>query len=334
MHCVAQYPTPDESMHLSQLDFLKRRYPGVRVGFSTHEDPSSADMIKMAIAKGADIYEKHVALPTEEYGKNGYSVDLVQFEAWLKSASFAIDVCGDESKRVLDNKEELESLKDLRRGIFVKENLPMGHVITSEDVYFAYPSEGNAYTANDFSKYSVFKLKRALTADEPLDTDNTAQTSTRINLKKIVDEIRDILLVADVKLPSHISLEISHHYGIESFKDFGMGIITLINRTYAKKLLICLPGQKHPEQYHMRKEETFRLLYGDVLLSLNGHAKDMKVGDIVTVEKEVRHEFSTRNGCVIEEISDTHFTDDSFYTDESINKNVDRKTVVTLYTGT
>ena len=333
MHCVAQYPTPDENMHLSQLDFLKKRYPGVRVGFSTHEDPSSADMIKMAIAKGANIFEKHVALPTKEYSINGYSVDLVQFEAWLKAASFAFDVCGNGDKRVLNNKDELASLKDLRRGVFVKKSLPKGHVITPEDVYFAYPSEGNAYTANDFSKYSVFTLKQELTPDEPLDTDNTKQTSTRPNLVKIVDEVKGIVLAADIKLPSYIPLEVSHHYGLDNFKEFGMGIITLINRSYAKKLLICVPGQKHPEQYHLRKEETFRLLYGDVALSLNGQVTNMAVGDIVTVEKEVRHEFSTQTGCVIEEISDTHFTDDSFYTDEAINKNLDRKTVVSLYTG-
>jgi len=148
-----------------------------------------------------------------------------------------------------------------------------------------------------------------------------------------VDEVKGIVLAADIKLPSYIPLEVSHHYGLDNFKEFGMGIITLINRSYAKKLLICVPGQKHPEQYHLRKEETFRLLYGDVALSLNGQVTNMAVGDIVTVEKEVRHEFSTQTGCVIEEISDTHFTDDSFYTDEAINKNLDRKTVVSLYTG-
>ena len=47
-------------MHISQLDYLKNRYPEVRIGFSTHEDTSNTDFIKMAIAKGATIFEKHV----------------------------------------------------------------------------------------------------------------------------------------------------------------------------------------------------------------------------------------------------------------------------------
>lgn len=92
-----------------------------------------------------------------------------------------------------------------------------------------------------------------------------------------------------------------------------------------------MAGQNHPEQFHKRKEETFRLLFGDVTLMLDGKMKQLKPGDIVTVEKEVRHEFSSKNGCIIEEISDTHFKDDSYYTDNSINNNLDRKTIITFF---
>lgn len=67
LHCVGEYPTPDANMHLSQVDFLRRRYPGVRVGFSTHENPDNTDIVKIALAKGARIFEKHVGLPTEQY---------------------------------------------------------------------------------------------------------------------------------------------------------------------------------------------------------------------------------------------------------------------------
>ena len=112
-----------------------------------------------------------------------------------------------------------------------------------------------------------------------------------------------------------------------------MCIFTLINRTYCKKLLICFAGQNHPEQYHTKKEETFRLLYGDASLILDGKESILNPGDIVTVEKEVRHEFSSKSGCIIEEISDTHFKDDSFYSDDAINKNMDRKTHVTFFSN-
>ena len=55
MHCVGEYPTADEKLHASQIDFLKKRYPEVKIGFSTHENPDNNDVIKIAIAKGAEL---------------------------------------------------------------------------------------------------------------------------------------------------------------------------------------------------------------------------------------------------------------------------------------
>ena len=75
------------------------------------------------------------------------------------------------------------------------------------------------------------------------------------------------------------------------------------------------------------------MLYGDASLILDGKESILNPGDIVTVEKEVRHEFSSKSGCIIEEISDTHFKDDSFYSDDAINKNMDRKTHVTFFSN-
>ena len=62
MHCVAEYPTENKNLQLNQIDLLKQRYPGINIGFSTHENPDNVDSIKMAIAKGALIFERHVAI--------------------------------------------------------------------------------------------------------------------------------------------------------------------------------------------------------------------------------------------------------------------------------
>ena len=42
-----------------------------------------------------------------------------------------------------------------------------------------------------------------------------------------------------------------------------------------------------------------------------------------------RHYFESKNGIIIEEISSTHFINDSFYTDKKIMENKDRKTLLT-----
>ena len=52
--------------------------------------------------------------------------------------------------------------------------------------------------------------------------------------------------------------------------EFGLLLLTVVNREYCKKLLVSLPGQKHPEQYHKQKEETFHVLYGSIELELDG----------------------------------------------------------------
>jgi N-acetylneuraminate synthase len=89
-----------------------------------------------------------------------------------------------------------------------------------------------------------------------------------------------------------------------------------------------LPKQNHPEQFHEKKEETFHVLYGDVQLYLNGEHRELSAGDAITIQPKVRHSFTTKTGCVIEEISSTHYKDDSYYKDEKISQNKYRKTLI------
>ncbi len=67
----------------------------------------------------------------------------------------------------------------------------------------------------------------------------------------------------NIVVPGMATLEISHHYGLDRFEEVGCTIINVINREYCKKLIVVLPGQRHPEQYHKIKEETFVVLDGD-----------------------------------------------------------------------
>jgi quercetin dioxygenase-like cupin family protein len=68
-----------------------------------------------------------------------------------------------------------------------------------------------------------------------------------------------------------------------------------------------------------------------VHLRLNGNLQICNPGDVVTVEPGVRHAFVSPTGSVIEEISTTHNGGDSFYVDEKINQNKNRKTLLTFW---
>lgn len=331
LHCVGEYPTPDANMHLSQVDFLRRRYPGVRVGFSTHENPDNTDIVKIALAKGARIFEKHVGLATDRYPLNAYSADPAQVRRWLEAAQQALLLCGEGEKRLPFNASEHASLRSLRRGVFARRAIAAGEVVGADDVYFAFPPEEGQFTANDWSKYATFTADRDIPADAALAPDNSVRRDVRDKVWSIVQQVRAQLAGSHVVVPGRVDLEISHHYGLERFDEVGLCMLTVVNRSYCKKLLMLLPGQHHPEQYHRQKEETFHVLHGEMALCLDGVERSCRPGDVVTIEPGVRHAFRSAGGVIVEELSSTHFSNDSFYTDEAINANRDRKTLLSYW---
>ena len=135
---------------------------------------------------------------------------------------------------------------------------------------------------------------------------------------------------AQVKLGPEFEIEISHHYGLSKFRETGALIITCINREYCKKLLVVLPNQSHPNHYHKLKEETFQVLSGTLDIVVDGHEKKLYPGDCCLVQPGVFHSFSSNDGCIVEEVSTTHFKEDSYYQDNYINtlETSERKTKV------
>ena len=329
MHCVGEYPTRQENLQLNQIDFLKNRYPDLKIGYSTHEEPNQYDAIKLAIAKGISIAEKHVAIESKKYEINAYSVTPAQMDIWLDNASQALLMCGISNKKAQTSDKELSDLLQFKRGVFVKSSIKRGSVITKSDVYYAWPTIPGQLLANDMSKYNQFVLSEDVNTDRPLMLNQTIKSNNREKIWTIVQKVKEFINESCVVYPGEAELEISHHYGIDNFYKTGTTMITVVNREYCKKLIIALPNQTHPEQYHLQKEETFIILYGEVELILDGVSKTLKKGDVVTIEKEVRHEFFTKTGCIIEEVSSTHHVNDSYYTDKLIMQNKDRKTLVT-----
>jgi sialic acid synthase SpsE/quercetin dioxygenase-like cupin family protein len=331
MHCVAEYPMAPEIAQLNQIDFLRSRYPGLDVGFSTHEPPDDTNLVRMAVAKGCRVFEKHVALPSDEYAANAYSADPDQVFTWLQSAQEALSYCGLVEDRAEPTPAERESLFSLRRGVFFRHNLRKGDRVTDDDVYMAFPTRPGQVTANDWSKYRGFTVTEDVAGDCALSERNVTSKDVRGDIFGIVNKVREALAKGNIVVPGEADLEISHHHGIENFYETGITMITVVNRDYCKKLIVVLAGQHHPEQYHKKKEETFMVLEGELRLTLDGVEQTCKVGDVVTVAPGVRHAFTSDTGAVIEELSSTHYQDDSYYTDESINKKTRRKTLLTYW---
>lgn len=330
MHCVGEYPTKDDNLSLARIFALKQRYPDLDIGYSTHEDPNNCEAVQLAIGMGASIFEKHVGVAAESISLNAYSANPQQVKKWLESAARAYCMCQSRANDA-DAERESKDLRSLQRGVFVRRDLPAGAKLQPDDIFFAMPNVDGQLVANDISKYTDFFLTEALGANQPVMLSAVRSGEKRERLYKIISEVKKLLKRSKVVVPGQLELEVSHHYGLGNFPQFGSVMITVVNREYCKKVIVLLPGQAHPEQHHKRKDETYHVLHGEILLVLDGKESVHKKNDVVIIPRGVRHKFSTQTGTVIEEVSSTHEGADSFYSDPTIQANEDRKTFVTYW---
>ena len=327
MHCIAEYPAPIERLQLDFIDKLRRRYPDNVIGYSGHEDPDDNVIPMMAIAKGAKILERHVGLPTETISLNAYSMNPDQADKWVKSALEAKEICKmkKETERYI-SQAEIDSLNSLMRGVYLKHDVKKGTELKREDVFFAMPNHDKQMTSGEFFEGVVaskdYKANEELHETKPVTDTNLARS--------VIHDVKGMLYEANIYLGDTFEAELSHHYGMKHFRQFGAVIISIVNREYCKKLIAVLPGQQHPDHMHKVKEETFQLLYGDLEVVVDGEEREMKPGDIQMVLRGQKHSFSSRTGAVFEEISTTHVKNDSYYDDPVIAKKdlMERKTKV------
>lgn len=316
-HCVSIYPTPTEKLQLEQIAVMKKRYPNLVVGFSTHEAPDNTENIQMAYARGARMYEKHVGVETPKIKLNAYSANPEQTEKWVEAWKRAVQAMGAQEK-VLDPKEK-EDLESLMRGVFAKKPLKKGQVIKQGDIYFAFPIEKGQLPSGRFTP--------GLLADKDYKKDEAIGSKVRKDefskkhtIYQIIHAVKGMLNEAGVPITPEFEVELSHHYGLENFDKYGAVIIDCINREYCKKIIIQLPGQAHPHHHHVKKEEAFHILHGEVEMELDGRRKTLRTGDVQVIQRGVKHRFWTDTGVIFEEISTTHFNDDSHYEDPKIAK--------------
>lgn len=329
MHCVSIYPTPDNTCNLANIAEFSERYPGRVIGWSTHEPPQDTVHVGLAAALGAQMFERHVGVETETVKLNAYSSTPAQVDAWIAAALQAKSLIGSRA-RPAPTDIETQSIDELRRGVFAKRAIKAGQPIAEDDIYFAFPYRPGQLSSGEWKQGIV--AKASIAVNQPL---QPAELSIPVEplemvLKHAIHEVKALLSYARVPLTHEFTTEYSHHYGIARFREVGAVLINIINRAYAKKVLVQLPGQMHPLHFHKLKEETFLVLWGELISELDGRERLLKQGDTLTVPPGVWHRFRTETGCVFEEISTTAYSNDSVYRDPNINAltSKQRKTIV------
>lgn len=327
LHCVGIYPTPDESLHLKFIAKLKKRYPDRVIGYSGHEAPENYEVVKLAIAEGAEILERHVGVPTDTISLNKYSMNPDQTDQWVEASLRARTILGEDIKILEDS--EKESLLSLKRGVFAKQDLKHGQLINESDVYFAMPCKQGQLTSGEFGQYRVqIKASKTYKANQAIFEKTTIDTLSKT--RDVIHKVKGIINEAGIPLGEGYEVELSHHFGMDRFGSIGCTIISMVNRDYCKKLIIVLSGQENPEHMHKIKEETFQLLWGDLTVMLDGQELKLKPGDMKLVKRNTWHSFKSNQGAVFEEVSTTHRRGDSFYKDHEISEldPMQRKTIL------
>ena len=222
----------------------------------------------------------------------------------------------------------------LDRGAYAKKMINKKTILNKENVYFAFPKQQGQLSSSEISSKMLVNISNKIfKKDEKITKKNIIIKKDR-NLELItsyIHNVKGILNNNQIDLGEDFDLEISHHYGVRKFLQYGCFLFNCVNRSYAKKIVVLFANQKHPLHKHKKKEETFQILSGRLISTLNGKKSILKSGDKILVKPGVWHKFRTdKNGCIFEEISTTSYKDDSFYKDKKISKlsRDERKTYV------
>jgi N-acetylneuraminate synthase len=339
LYCVAKYPTTPKDLNLIYFQELKKLYGDKIAGISLHEDPKEFLSGAIGYSMGARVFEKHIGLTTRSIKLNKYSVNLNQMEKWLDYLNMAIEQVGDAKERDLNVLNERKQLQNFQRGVYLKKNIEKkaDAEINFKNVGFHFPLTQGQLSANNYSMFSDFKTNKSIGKGKKLLIKDIKIKNSRGKIVEIRNRVRDLAARANVLIPKYSRVEISHHYGLEKFYKFGLSMIVIVNKSYCKKYLFLFKNQVHPEQFHKKKKETFLILFGKIKLNIafNRQKKEMimKPGEVFTIEPGMIHAFKALSsaGAVIEEISTESIRTDSYYLDDKITKNKNRKSLISFH---
>ncbi len=138
LHCVSEYPAPDQAVNLRKMDGL-RELTGYLVGFSDHSLGITAAL--GAAALGACVIEKHFTLDRDLPGPDHrFSADPAELAALVRDVRRVESQLG--SPAIRPTQGEIAMRRTARRSIVAARDLPAGRVIAAADLAYRRPGDG------------------------------------------------------------------------------------------------------------------------------------------------------------------------------------------------
>ena len=161
LYCVSNYPSSIDDCNLNNIKILKDKFK-CKIGFSDHSTDNRVAFA--AIASGAEVIEKHIALDNQ---KKGFDINFSLKGKEIKELRNDIDIASKllGKKFFVRSKSENKS-KIFRRSIFATKNIKKGEKFSKDNIRVIRPGYGLApkyYNKILNKKSSVDILK-----DEPL----------------------------------------------------------------------------------------------------------------------------------------------------------------------
>lgn len=162
LHCTSSYPTPEQQINLKVINDYLNRYPYV-IGYSDHSIGTHIPIA--ATALGARILEKHITLDNTLPGPDHLaSINIKEFKEMVQLVRLTELSLGSEQKQLTTNEKRVKPL--VRRSLYLKSNVPIGTVISENDLIALRPLAG--IEANEFEKVIGKVLRVPKKKHEPL----------------------------------------------------------------------------------------------------------------------------------------------------------------------
>jgi pseudaminic acid synthase len=137
LYCVSNYPSKISDFNFNNIKILKERY-NCKVGFSDHSTDNK--VVAAAIAAGAEVIEKHIALEGQKKGFDlAFSLkgkEIKEYAQVIKDTSLMMG-----KEYFFRNKSEKQSLQ-FRRSIYAVSDIKKGEKFTKKNIRVIRPGFG------------------------------------------------------------------------------------------------------------------------------------------------------------------------------------------------
>ena len=157
LYCVSNYPSKISDFHFNNIKIIKKKF-GCRVGFSDHSINNRVCIA--AVAAGAEVFEKHVALKDQGKGLDiKFSLKGKELQEYRNIINSTYDMF---RKKIFYRSKTENSNKKFRRSIFAIKDIKRGEKFSNLNLKIVRPNIGLEpkflkFLLNKKSPYKIHK---------------------------------------------------------------------------------------------------------------------------------------------------------------------------------